>query len=65
MGYADADPPPELTKSCTVGRTAFPIAGRICMDQCLVDVGITRCGRRSRSPGQTGEEEITADERAH
>ncbi len=68
MGYADG-----LTRLLSsrshvlLGGRRFPIAGRICMDQCLVDVGdYPACvGEEVVVLGKQGEEEITADELAH
>lgn len=42
----------------------FPIVGRICMDQCMVDVGdeVVQAGDEVTLIGRQGEQEITADE---
>jgi alanine racemase len=67
MGYADG-----LTRRLhprghvLLGGQRFPIAGRICMDQCLIDVGEypARVGEEVVFMGRQGGEQITADDLA-
>lgn len=49
-----------------IGGKPFPVVGRICMDQCMVETGDypVKVGEEAVLIGRQGEEEITADELA-
>jgi alanine racemase len=67
MGYADGLIRRLSSRShVLLGGRRYPIAGRICMDQCLVDVGDypVHVGDEVVVLGRQGGEEITADELA-
>ena len=69
LGYADGFPRPYSMKGKVIVNGVFaPIAGNICMDQCMIDVTnvpYVRLGDEVTIMGKDGIYEITADDIAN